>query len=122
MSHAKASQGLKTVANAVAAIAAMLWLAFFVEHAAQWFSRPPWPPVTVWIAQAAHLGIFVGLLSSLRWRLAGSIATITCTLLFFLLTVRPPVPALFFPTIAPALLFLAAWFAGRNTHAQRLRA
>jgi hypothetical protein len=115
-------RGLKLLASFVAAGAAVLWLAFFIEHITEWFQGPPWPPAAVWIAQAAHFGILAGLLASLRWRLAGSITTVVSVIVFFALTVWPPVPLLFVPTIAPALIFLAAWALGRHTDAQRLRA
>jgi hypothetical protein len=115
-------RGLKLVASIVAACAAALWLAFFVEHLTEWFTGPQAPPLFVWAAQLAHLGILVGLIASLRWRLAGSIGAVLSVLVFFALTVWPPVPLLFIPTIAPALLFLAAWLMRGDANAQRLRA
>jgi hypothetical protein len=122
MSPPSVSRGLKLVASLVAACAAALWLVFFVEHLTEWFSGPPWPPLFVWAAQLAHLGILVGLIASLRWRLAGSIAAVVSVFVFFALTVWPPVPLLFIPTIAPALLFMAAWLMRGDANAQRLRA
>ena len=115
-------RGLKLLASFVAVGAAVLWLAFFIEHLTEWFTGPPWPPPGVWVAQLAHLGILVGLIASLRWRLAGSIATVVSAIVFFALTVWPPVPLLFIPTIAPALLFMAAWLLRGGANAQRLRA
>lgn len=86
------SRALKLVASLVAVAAAVLWLGFFVEHVTEWFSGSPAPPPGVWVAQLAHLGILVGLIASLRWRLVGSITTVVSALLFFALTVWPPVP------------------------------
>lgn len=114
--------GLKLVGRMIAAGAALIWFAFFVEHLTDWFTGPETPPAIVWLAQLAHLGILLGLLASLRWRLTGSLATAASTFLFFGLTVWPPVPVLFVPTMAPALLFLLAWRLERTTNAQRLRA
>ncbi len=122
MVHATSSRVLRVLGGAVAAGAAVLWLAFFIEHATEWFNGPPWPPAGGWIAQAAHLGILAGLFASLHWRLAGSVATLVSVTLFFALTVWPPVAVLFVPTSAPALIFLAAWALGRHADAQRLRA
>jgi hypothetical protein len=122
MADAQISWRLRFLASVVAIGAALLWFAFFVEHAAEWFTGPRFPPVVVWVAQLAHLGILVGLVASLRWRLAGSLAAAASVVLFFALTVWPPVPVLFIPTVLPALLFLLAWILGRNHDAQRLRA
>ena len=122
MAHAGLARGLKLIAGIVAAGAAVLWLGFFIEHLTEWFIGAQAPPLLVWAAQAAHLGILVGLLASLRWRLAGSILTAASALLFFALTVWPPIPVLFIPTVAPAALFLVAWMLGRSPRAQRLRA
>ena len=122
MAHAQTSRRLGLLASVVAIGVALLWLAFFIEHVADWFTRPQLPPLFVWAAQLAHLGILLGLLASLRWRLAGSVAAVASAVLFFALTVWPPVPVLFIPTMAPALLFLLAWILGRNANAQRLRA
>jgi hypothetical protein len=122
VAHAGLARGLKLIAGIVAAGAAVLWFGFFMEHLTQWFIGAQAPPLLVWAAQLAHLGILVGLLASLRWRLAGSILTAASVLLFFALTVWPPIPVLFIPTVAPAALFLAAWMLGRSPRAQRLRA
>ena len=123
MTTATSSSRVLRIVGAFAAVGgAVLWLAFFVEHVTAWFIGPPWPPPEVWIALFAHLAIFVGLVASLRWRLAGSVATIVSTIFFFAMTVWPPVPVLFIPAIAPALIFLAAWALGRHADAQRLRA
>ena len=122
MAHAQTSRRLGLLASLVAVGAALVWLAFFIEHVADWFTRPQLPPPFVWAAQLAHLGILLGLLASVRWRLAGSIATAASAVLFFALTVWPPVPVLFVPTVTPALLFLLAWMWGRNANAERLRA
>jgi len=122
MASAKTNRRLGLLASLVAVGAALLWLAFFVEHVADWFAGPPMPPPIVWAAQLAHLAILLGLLASLRWRLTGSIVTVASAVLFFALTVWPPVPVLFIPTVAPALLFLLAWMLGRNANAERLRA
>ncbi|MGE5837449.1 MAG: hypothetical protein ACM4AI_23450 [Acidobacteriota bacterium] len=122
MASAKTNRRLGLLASLVAVGAALLWLAFFVEHVAAWFTRPPLPPAIVWVAQLANLAILLGLFASLRWRLTGSIVTIASVVLFFALTIWPPVPVLFIPTVAPALLFLLAWMLGRNANAERLRA
>lgn len=122
MAPAVVSRALKLVASIAAVGVAVVWLGFFVEHVREWFNGPPWPPPGVWVAQLAHLGILVGLIASLRWRLAGSIATVVSAIVFFALTVWPPVPVLFVPTIAPALLFMAAWLLRGGANAQRLRA
>lgn len=122
MAHAQTSQRLGLLASLLAVGASLLWLAFFIEHVADWFTRPDLPPPFVWAAQLAHLGILLGLLASVRWRLAGSIAAAASAVLFFALTVWPPVPVLFIPTVAPAMLFLLAWILGRHANAQRMRA
>ena len=57
--------GLKLVGRMIAAGAALIWFAFFVEHVADWFAGPPMPPPIVWAAQLAHLAILLGLLASL---------------------------------------------------------
>jgi hypothetical protein len=116
-----AGRWLTNLARVIALVAAAGWLAFFLEHA-RWFMGPPWPPAGVWIAQAVHLLILIGLLASLRWRLGGSVIAVASALVFFALTVWPPVAVLFVPTILPALLFLAAWATMRHADAQRVRA
>lgn len=122
MTNLTSTRTLRIVGAFAAVGGAVLWLAFFVEHVTAWFISPPWPPPIVWLALFAHLAILVGLMVSLRWRLAGSVATIVSTIVFFAMTVWPPVPVLFIPAIAPALIFLAAWALGRHANAQRLRA
>lgn len=122
MAHTGLARGLRIVACIVAVGVAVLWLGFFIEHLTEWFVGVLAPPLLVWAAQLAHLGILAGLLASLRWRLVGSIVTAASAVLFFALTVWPPVPELFVPTIVPAGLFLAAWMLGRSPRAQRLRA
>ena len=122
MAHAGLARGLKLIAGIVAAGAAVLWLGFFIEHLTEWFIAAQAPPLLVWAAQVAHLGILVGLIASLRWRVAGSLVTAASALVFFALTVWPPIPMLFIPTVAPAVLFLVAWMLGRSPRAQRLRA
>jgi hypothetical protein len=122
MAHARLARGLKITACIVAVVVALLWLGFFVEHLTEWFLGTLAPPLLVWAAQVAHLGILTGLLVSLRWRLTGSIVTAASAVLFFALTVWPPILELFIPTVVPALLFLAAWMVGRGPRAQRVRA
>ena len=122
MPHTGLARGLKIIACIVAVGVAVLWLGFFIEHLTEWFLGAVAPPLLVWAAQFAHLGILTGLLASLRWRLAGSIVTGASAVLFFALTVWPPIPELFVPTLVPAALFLVAWLLGRSPRAQRLRA
>ena len=61
------------------------WGAFFVEHIQEWFLHPAkgLPPVWVWFAMLAHLGILLGMLALWRWEIAGSLLAVASTLAFF---------------------------------------
>ena len=73
-------------ARALLVVVFLLWGAFFVEHLREWFvaPRPQIPPVKVYVFQALHLLLLVGLLASLRWARAGLIWVTLAAVAFFL--------------------------------------
>lgn len=100
----------------------LFWGAFFVAHLQQWFMNPGYglPPVWVWLGQAAHLTILVGLAALWWWPVAGSILAIIGSLCFFgglaiweATAGKRYLPFLEFlaVTIIPAVLTLACSFA-----------
>ena len=101
-------RGLLLVARAAALGAALLWLAFFVEHSTWFLGSSESPPARVWWAQLAHGVLIAGLLAAVKWPLAGNAIALLAAATFFVLADAPLVPVLFAVTIAPSVLFLAA--------------
>ena len=106
------SRGLRWLARAAAVGAALLWLAFFVDHLVWFVGTAERPPLRIWAGQAAHGVLIAGLLAGLRWPLAGNVVALLAAAAFFVIVEGPFVPQLFWLTIAPSLLFLAAWASG----------
>jgi hypothetical protein len=87
----------------------LLWGAFFVAHLFEWFLQGSgrFPPPHVWVAQALHLAMLLGLALIAVRPLAGSVATLIGTAAFFgWIGAFPTVAALNF--IPPALVGLSA--------------
>jgi hypothetical protein len=84
----------------------LFWGAFFVEHLAYFVSGPPWPPLSVWLVQALHLLLLVGLLAALKWERLGAALIVVSAVIFFTLTARENALLFIAITAAPALLFL----------------
>jgi len=63
----------------------LFWGAFFVEHLGEWFVRPKgaWPPPFVWVAQAMHAVLLIGLAMIVRWDKLGALVTVLATIGFF---------------------------------------
>lgn len=69
---------LRWVARVWAAVAALFWGAFLVEHVTGWVIRAEHPPpAAVWLALALHATVVVGLLLGWRWDLAGGAVGVT---------------------------------------------
>jgi hypothetical protein len=112
MDFVNMSRGLRWLARAAAVGAALLWLAFFVDHLVWFVGTAERPPLRIWAGQAAHGVLIAGLLAGLRWPLAGNVVAILAAAVFFMIVDGPFVPVLFWVTVAPSVLFLAAWAAG----------
>jgi hypothetical protein len=94
--------------RSLAVCAFLLWGAFFVEHLGE-FLRPgqgPPPPAQVWLLQAAHGAMLLGLLMLLRWEIPGGLLTIAAALVFFANVAGRNFPLFFGLTILPAALVL----------------
>ncbi len=63
----------------------LFWGAFFVEHLSEWFLRGDgrYPPAWVWVQQAFHLGMLVGLALMVRWEKLGAVMMLISTVAFF---------------------------------------
>jgi hypothetical protein len=104
-----ASIVLKWLARTMALALLFFWGAFFVEHVAEWFVKPPdrWPPAWVWIAMIFHLGVLLGLAAMLRWTWIGAAATVVFTAAFFIcIGVFVPLALV---NLAPLAVFALAW-------------
>jgi hypothetical protein len=107
------STALRWLGRALAVALFLFWGAFFVEHVAEWFvpharELPGW----VWVAQALHLGMLVGLALTIWKQRTGVVMTLLATVAFFA-TIGAAWP-LALLNLAPALAFAAAWVNGRG--------
>jgi hypothetical protein len=76
--------GLRWAGRGIAMLLLLFWGAFFVEHLTEWFlGSGGRPPLHVWIGQACHLIMLIGLALMLRWDRLGSIVTALGTTAFF---------------------------------------
>jgi hypothetical protein len=102
--------------------AALILTAFFVEHLT-WFRDPSqWPPLSVFLAQAFHLLLIVGLLMGWRWEVSGAGATLVGAAGFFIAAgaewrVLPFLGATCFPALLwPGHVWLSRWGAEQQAH------
>lgn len=78
--------GFVWLGKGLAALLFAFWGVFFVEHLGEWFIAPEagWPPPSVWLAQALHLAMLLGLATMIFREGPGAIATVAATAAFFL--------------------------------------
>lgn len=83
--NTKLSLAFKWAGRVVAIVLVLFWGAFFVEHLIEWFLRPDGalPPPSVWISQALHATMLVGLAMMLKWVRLGALLTVLATVAFF---------------------------------------
>lgn len=103
---------LQWSARIAAALLALFWGVFFVEHLREWFVRPAdtWPPVRVWVVMGCHALMLAGLIAMLRWGRTGSLVTALGTFAFFLSmqTARGLGPSLVLVSLVPPALWLGS--------------
>ena len=94
----------------------LFWGAFFVEHLAEWFSRPQAapPPLWVWVAQGLHLVMLIGLALMLRWERLGAIVTALGTTAFFASIGVHRFPFIALLNLLPIAGFAIAWSLGTS--------
>lgn len=99
----------------LAALLFAFWGIFFVEHLGEWFLAPEsgWPPPAVWLAQALHLAMLVGLALMVFREGPGAVATIAATAAFFLAIGYRGSLALPLVNLAPVACFSLARWLGR---------
>ena len=90
----------------------LLWGAFFVEHMGGGFIGPKqaYPPPRVWVAQALHGAILVGLLMMLRWDRLGTLVMVASTVAFFSLIGMNRFPWVALVNVAPLPFFCIYWW------------
>lgn len=72
------------LARLLAILLCLLWGAFFVEHLQEWFlDEGELPPAKVWVGQALHLVMILGLGMIVFWRVLGAVVTVVATASFF---------------------------------------
>lgn len=86
--------GLRWSGRACAALLAIFWGLFFVEHVNAWYFDPRgWPPLWVTAAMVAHGLIILGLAAMLRWTWVGAALTLIGTIGFLTPTLIGGKPA-----------------------------
>jgi len=108
----KAVPALRWTGRILATLLFLFWGSFFVEHLIEWFVKPfpATPPTFVWLGQAGHLLMLLGLLALWRWEVAGSLLVILTSLAFFACAAGANFPLCFGVTALPAApLLLCAW-------------
>lgn len=107
-----AAAGMRWSARITAALLALFWGVFFVEHLSEWFVRPAdaWPPARVWVVLGFHALMLVGLLAMLRWGRLGALVTALGTIGFFLSmqTPRGLGPSIVLVSLVPPALWLGS--------------
>ncbi len=99
-----------------AALLALFWGGFFVEHLSEWFMRGggQYPPPRVWAGQAFHLAMLVGLALMVRWDRLGAVVTAVGSVAFFLwIGYRGPV-TLPLMNLLPIACFTVYWLARKS--------
>jgi hypothetical protein len=99
------------IGRALALLLLLFWGAFFLEHLSEWFlnARGALPPARVWISQALHLGMLVGLALLLRWDRLGAIVTALATTAFFATIGMHDFPFIALVNLLPIACVVAAW-------------
>jgi hypothetical protein len=89
----------------------LFWGSFFVEHLAEWFLRGggQYPPVRVWIAQALHFAMLVGLALLWRWERIGTVVLLAATVAFFSIIGLRTFPWIALLNVIPVLCFTLSW-------------
>jgi hypothetical protein len=100
---------LRWAARVWAALAALFWGTFLVEHLAEWVFRAEHrPPAGVWLALGLHAAMIAGLMLGWRWELAGGAVGVTAAILFLAGRSKPDVaPLLMLATVVPGCVWLA---------------
>lgn len=109
--------GLLWCGRGIAAVLAIFWGLFFVEHLS-WFSDPnEWPPPWVTAAMVAHATIILGLAAMLRWSRLGIVLTLVGTIGFIAPTVIGGKPAwiMLINLVPIALVALGTLLAARRS-------
>jgi hypothetical protein len=111
-----AGWALTWLGKGLAVLLFVFWGIFFVEHLREWFLAPAegWPPPAVWLAQALHLGMLVGLATMTFREGLGAVATIAATTAFFVAIGYRGSPALPIVNMAPVACFAIARWMGRR--------
>lgn len=110
------------IGRLVAACLLLFWGGFFVEHLREWFLRADgqYPPLKVWIGQALHFGMLLGLAISLKWEKLGALLTVVATAVFFAHIGGRGFPFLALMNLAP-IVFFAAWWMSRKQRSSGLQ-
>lgn len=97
---------LRWLARVLVVAVFVFWGSFFVAHTQEWFIAPlpQSPPLKVWLGQALHLLLLVGLLGCLRWPRAGGLVVVVAAFTFFLQCAGSRFLPLFGLTVLPVLL------------------
>ena len=108
--------GFDWLGRGLAALLFAFWGIFFVEHLGEWSRAPEsgWPPPAVWVAQALHLAMLLGLASMIFWEGPGTVATVAATAAFFLAIGYRGSLALPLVNLAPIVCFALARRLGRR--------
>jgi hypothetical protein len=95
-------------ARGLAAALVLLWGAFFVHHALEWFTNPAkLPPPFVFVMQGLHGLFLLGLLVGWKWEVPGAAMVLAAAVPFFWFAARGNNVLLFTAaTSAPAILWL----------------
>lgn len=103
----------------LAALLFAFWGIFFIDHLGEWFLAPggDWPPPAVWLAQALHLAMLVGLALMTLREGPGVVATIAATAAFFLAIGYRGSLALPLVNFAPIACFALGRWMGRGARA-----
>ena len=75
----------KWLGRILAALLFLFWGAFFLKHLSEWFLHPGenFPPLSVWVSQAFHFVMLIGLAMMLKWEKLGALVTVIGTASFF---------------------------------------
>jgi hypothetical protein len=117
-----------TVAKWLGRLTALLlllsWGGFFVEHLAEWFLYPsgPYPPRFVWVSQAFHFAIVVGLALMLKWDKPGALVTFLATTGFFVSIGDRDILPFALINLVPIACFSVSWLNSQRRPEQHQRA
>jgi hypothetical protein len=104
------------VGRVTAVLLFLLWGAFFAEHLSEWFrgTGGQYPPPRIWIGQAFHFVILVGLALMVKWDRLGTIVMLAGTAGFAASVWDLDVLKIMSVNLVPVILFTVYWLARRS--------